>query len=457
MRLLRFRRLSLWSEIKYLSSKEIKMARTSMEQKAFGKTDYIAKCAKIDPDKVIGILMRLWNHSQDQGIEVVNREWLTLSCFHNTRRKNKQDALLKEFITHRFLEKIGDDAYRIKGNAKHNSRLVAYKNKMKFARQAKLKKQENVKGFNDNGYHLNEHFDEYDANPCFETALPKHETRVLGETREVIHNPDSKTLPVADSKNKTKHVEFKSTSMHREMDWKNEPSMDRILLQLQVQPGVSSSSSSLNFNKKEKEEKLIEASTNFVYEEKTSAIDEHFDNACQKYREKFEHRVDWKINAGQNAKLRYSQLIKSGVNHDQVLDMINNYADAKFTRYPNRDGFFSIHQTFERFLGFPGDWHCKKYLTPIVIVDRSKLERNTQSKVRADIEEEARLERAAEKKAKRLFRLGYNLEEKKIINDRIENEKRMKQEGESKRKPVDLSGTDFKTAGDILNGMNFKF
>lgn len=215
--------------------------------------------------------------------------------------------------------------------------------------------------------------------------------------------------------------------------------------------------SSLNFSKKEKEEKLIEASTNFVYEEKTSAIDEHFDNACQKYREKFEHRVDWKINAGQNAKLRYSQLIKSGVNHDQVLDMINNYADAKFTRYPNRDGFFSIHQTFERFLGFPGDWHCKKYLTPIVIVDRSKLERNTQSKVRADIEEEARLERAAEKKAKRLFRLGYNLEEKKIINDRIENEKRMKQEGESKRKPVDLSGTDFKTAGDILNGMNFKF
>lgn len=429
-----------------------------MEHKAYGKTDYIAKCAKIDPDKVIGILMRLWHHSQDQGIEVVNREWLTISCFHNTRRKNKQDALLKEFITHRFLEKIGDDAYRIKGNAKHNSSLAAYKNKMKFARQAKLKKQENVNGFNDNDYHFNEYFNESDANLCFETALPKHETRVFGETREVIHSDDGKALPVEDSKNKTKPVEFKKTSMDRTMDWAIEPSMDRNLLQIQVQPCVSSPSpSSLNFNKKEKEEKLIEASTNFVYEEKASAIDADFDNACQKYREKFEHRVDWKINAGQNAKLRYSQLLKSGVSHDQVLAMINNYADAKFSRYPSMDGFFSIHHTFEKFLGFPGDWHCKKYLTPIVIVDRSKLERNAQSKVSADLAEEARLERVAKRKAKRLFRLGYNLEHKKTINDRIENEKKMKQKAQNERKSADLSGTDFKTSGDILNGMNFKF
>ncbi len=222
-------------------------------------------------------------------------------------------------------------------------------------------------------------------------------------------------------------------------------------------PTLSPPSSFLNFNKKEKEEKLIEASMDFVYEEKASAIDADFDNACQKYREKFEHRVDWEINAGHNGKLRYSQLIKSGVSHDQVLAMINNYADAKFLRYPSRDGFFSIHHTFERFLGFPGDWHCKKYLTPIVIADRSKLERNAQSKVSADLAEEARLERAAKRKAKRLFRLGYNLEHKKTINDRIENEKRMKHEAQNARKPADFSGTDFKTPGDILNGMNFKF
>ena len=428
-----------------------------MEQKAYPKADYIAKCAKIDPDKVIGILMRLWNHSQDQGIEVVNREWLNISCFCNTRRKKKQDALLKEFITHRFLEKIGDDAYRIKGNAKHNSSLVAYKNKMKFARQAKAKKQENVKGFNDNGYHFNEDFNESDANLCFETALHKHENSVFDETRGVIHSDDSKALPEADSKNKTKHVEFEKTSMDRTMDWTIEPSMDRILLQIQCANESESDSSSLNFNKKEKEEKLIEASTNFVYNGEASAIDADFDNACQKYREKFEHRVDWEINAGHNGKLRYSQLIKSGVSHDQVLAMINNYADAKFLRYPSRDGFFSIHHTFERFLGFPGDWHCKKYLTPIVIADRSILERNAQSKVSADLAEEARLERAAKRKAKRLFRLGYNLEHKKTINDRIENEKRMKHEAQNARKPADFSGTDFKTPGDILNGMNFKF
>lgn len=340
------------------------MARTSMEQKAYPKADYIAKCAKIDPDKVIGILMRLWNHSQDQGIEVVNREWLNISCFCNTRRKKKQDALLKEFVTHRFLEKIGDDAYRIKGNAKHNSSLVAYKNKMKFARQAKAKKQENVKGFNDNGYHFNDDFNESDANLCFETALHKHENSVFGETRGVIHSDDSKALPAADSKNKTKHVELEKTSMDRTMDWTIEPSMDRILLQIQCTHESEFDSSSLNFNKKEKKEKLIEASTNFVYEEKASAIDENFDEACYKYIEKFQNHVPFKIEQGGNAKLRYSQLIKSGITHDQVLTMLENYADYKLPQC--KDGFSSAHHTFEGFLGSPGKWNCQKYSKPIV-------------------------------------------------------------------------------------------
>lgn len=340
------------------------MARTSMEHKAYGKTDYIAKCAKIDPDKVIGILIRLWHHSQDQGIEVVNREWLNISCFCNTRRKNKQDALLKEFITHRFLEKIGDDAYRIKGNAKHNSSLVAYKNKMKFARQAKAKKQENVKGFNDNGYHFNEDFNESDANLCFETDLHKHENSVFGETREVIHSGDGKALPAADSKNKTKHVEFKTTSMVREMDLNIETSMVRNLLQIQCTHESESESSSLNFNKKEKEEKLIEASTNFVYEEKASAIDENFDEACYSFMEKFESTVDFEIRPGSMAKLRYSQLIKSGMTQNQILTMIDNYANYKLPQC--KPGHYPIHKKFETFLGSPGNWICKEYLNPVM-------------------------------------------------------------------------------------------
>ncbi len=434
------------------------MARTSMEQKAYPKADYIAKCAKIDPDKVIGILMRLWNHSQDQGIEVVNREWLNISCFCNTRRKKKQDALLKEFITHRFLEKIGDDAYRIKGNAKHNSSLAAYKNKMKFARQAKAKKQENVKGFNDNGYHFNDDFNESDANLCFETALHKHENSVFGETRGVVHSYDSKALPAADSKNKTKHVEFEKTSMDRTMDLAIEPSMDRILLQIQCTHESESDSSSLNFNKKEKEEKLIEASTNFVYEEKASAIDENFDEARYRYMKKFELIVDFEIRPSQMDKLRYSQLIKSGITPSQVLTMIDNYADYKLPQC--KPGHYPIHRKFETFLGSPVNWVCKEYLESMA--DKVKAKRAAAQKAE-DAETDRKIMEKMKSRRSEMLRkqASQALEIEAAIKARANETRTQEQIAVDALGAfvLDIPFSDPKglqEAGDILNRMNLK-
>jgi hypothetical protein len=75
-------------------------------------------------------------------------------------------------------------------------------------------------------------------------------------------------------------------------------------------------------------------------------------------------------------------------------------------------------------------------------------------------EAEAELKRQQEELQRQQAELKAQQEEMQRQRDeaaRIENEKRMKQEGKSESKPADLSGTDFKTPLDILNGMNFKF
>jgi len=431
------------------------MARTSMEQKAVEKARRVGREIGMNEFAVTGRLMAIWRHSQDEGLEAVSRKWIVNCCLFDVRRKNLKDAFIGALTAHRFLEKIGDDAYRIKGNAKHIANLVAYKKKTKPARDAKAKKSL---------------IDKFNQKSVHQTELTDTKFVVLDETREVIHSADSKALPVAeiDEKNSQEFFEKSSVDSLLTVSFSSVDSLQEQVL------CANESESDYCFSKKEKEEKLIEASTDFVYEQKmpdanvgnenqakvdnaSASEDSYFDDACHKFRERFEWRVGRKIDAGQNARLRYSQVIKSGVSHSQVLIMIDNYADAKFSEYPGRDGFFPIHSTFERFLGFPGDWHCKKYLTPIAIVDRSKLERNAQSKASADLAEEARLARAEKRKSKREFRLTDNLELKAKIRERIEATEKMKQKAQSERKSAGLSGTGFESAGDILNRMNLKF
>lgn len=442
------------------------MARTSMEQKAFGKAQSIASLSGTKTIEIIGILCLLWNQSQEIGLEIVDRKWIDSLCLREIRRKDTRNKIISQLVRYEFLEQTENDAYRIKGNAKHIENLVVYKERTKLARNAKAKK-----SLIDNQYQQSDSKNKDNPEFVFESDDLKHKMLTELETREVIHSDDGKALPVAENEKNTKQQEFKKTSDVRESS--ELISADNYYYYVQEHEKVSSSSY-LNFNKKEKEEKLIEASTDFVYEQKmpdanvdnenqakvdnaSASEDSYFDDACHKFRERFEWRVGRKIDAGQNARLRYSQVIKSGVNHSQVLTMIDNYADAKFSEYPGRDGFFPIHSTFERFLGFPGDWHCKKYLTPIAIVDRSKLERNAQSKASADEAETKRLERQEKRAAAREFRLTDNLELKAKIRERIEATEKMKQKAQSERKSAGLSGTGFESAGDILNRMNLKF
>lgn len=180
------------------------MARTIMEQKAFERARKVATFANVNQGTVIGALMLIWNESQDQGLEVVNRKWLHKVGLFLFPRKATQETLLKEFVTHRFLQKVGDDAYRIKGNAKHNSNLVAYKKSAKNARQVKAQKKENVRFLNENGFQLEENH----ANLCSVSVLSKQDQDCNSTTAEVIHSDDGKALPVAGTEKKTKQDQF---------------------------------------------------------------------------------------------------------------------------------------------------------------------------------------------------------------------------------------------------------
>lgn len=321
------------------------MARTSMEQKAVEKARRVGRETKLNEFDVTGRLMAIWRHSQDEGLEVVSRKWLIDCCLFNVRRKTLKDAFIGALITHRFLEKMGDDAYRIKGNAKHIANLVAYKKRTKPARDAKAKKSLN---------------DEIGQKSVHQTDLTDTKFVALEEHSKVIHNDDGKALPVAkfDEKNDQEFFEKSSdvsacvstvVSLQEQVLCANESESD---------------SSSLNFNKKEKEEKLIEASTNFVYDEKAPVNDDGFDEACYSFMEKFESTVDFEIRPGSMAKLRYSQLIKSGMTQNQILTMIDNYANYKLPQC--KPGHYPIHKKFETFLGSPGNWICKEYLNPVM-------------------------------------------------------------------------------------------
>ncbi len=350
------------------------MARTSIEQKAIEKAETIGRLIGISQTNVIGCLILLWNRSQDQGLEIVDRQWIDRMALHCVRRKSIKDAFVSQLVAMRILDDEGNMTYRIKGNKKHIEGLKTFKSQTKKAREMKKLKGSNRLREAEKVIHnsveipLNDKLwlQNWDG---IEESLRENTVNVFSDDTtigvfeghsEVIHIDDGKALPVAkvDEKNKQKFVE-KSF-----VDSTVVSTVDRKQLQYLCANESESESSSLNFNKKEKEEKLIEASTNFVYEEKASAIDENFDEACYSFMEKFESTVDFEIRPGSMAKLRYSQLIKSGMTQNQILTMIDNYANYKLPQC--KPGHYPIHKKFETFLGSPGNWICKEYLNPVM-------------------------------------------------------------------------------------------
>ncbi len=219
------------------------------------------------------------------------------------------------------------------------------------------------------------------------------------------------------------------------------------------------SESEKTFSKKEKEEKLIEASTNFVYEEKSPTIDEEFDEARYRYMKKFESIVDFEIRPSQMDKLRYSQLIKSGITHGQVLTMIDNYANYKLPQC--KPGHYPIHRKFETFLGSPVNWVCKEYLESMA--DKVKAKRAAAKKAE-DAERDRKIAEDTRKRREEIVR--------KQATQALEIEAAIKAKAKETRSQeqiaVDALGTfvldipfsdpkGLQKAGDILNGMNLRF
>jgi hypothetical protein len=63
------------------------MARTSIEQKAIEKAETIGRLVGMSQSNVIGCLILLWNRSQDQGLHIVDRQWIDRIALHCVKEK----------------------------------------------------------------------------------------------------------------------------------------------------------------------------------------------------------------------------------------------------------------------------------------------------------------------------------------------------------------------------------
>lgn len=445
------------------------MARTSIEQKAIEKAETIGRLIGMSQSNVIGCLILLWNRSQDQGLEIVDRQWIDRMALHCVRRKSIKDAFISQLVAMRILDDEANMTYRIKGNKKHIESLKTFKSQTKKAREMKRLKNSNrlrevekvihnsVEIPSDEKLWLHnwDGIDELFRENSIKVFSDDTTFGVVEGHSEVIHIDDSKALPVAKVDEKNKQELLEKSSVNRAVD----SPVDRKQLQYLCANESESDSSSLNFNKKEKEEKLIEASTNFVYEEKTSVFDQNFDEARYRYMKKFESIIDFEIRPSQMDKLRYSQLIKSGITPSQVLTMIDNYADYKLPQC--KPGHYPIHRKFETFLGSPVNWVCKEHLESMA--DKLKAKRAAAQKA-----EDAKRDRKIEEdtKSRRLDRLRKQASQALEIEAAIKA--RANETRTQKQIAVDALGTfvldipfsdpkGLQKAGDILNGMNFKF
>jgi hypothetical protein len=143
-----------------------------------------------------------------------------------------KDAFVSQLVAMRILDDEGNMTYRIKGNKKHIESLKTFKSQTKKAREMKRLKSSNrlrevekvihnsVEIPSDEKLWLHnwDGIDEFCREDSIKVSFNDTTFDVFEEHTEVIHSPDSKALPVADSKNKTKHEEFKKTSVNRAVD-----------------------------------------------------------------------------------------------------------------------------------------------------------------------------------------------------------------------------------------------
>lgn len=93
----------------------------------------------------------------------------------------------------------------------------------------------------------------------------------------------------------------------------------------------------------------------------------HFDNACYKFKEKF---GTYGVTIGAKAQSRYFQLLGSGITSEQVLTMIDNYANYIIPQITPT--YSPFKRSFETFIGTKGKWHCVEHLEPIQQMSQSE-------------------------------------------------------------------------------------
>ncbi len=102
-------------------------------------------------------------------------------------------------------------------------------------------------------------------------------------------------------------------------------------------------------------------------EEASATSASHFDNACYKFKEKFGM---YGVTIGAKAQSRYAQLLGSGITSEQVLAMIDNYANYIIPQITPT--YSPFKRSFETFIGSKGKWHCVEHLEPIQQMSQSE-------------------------------------------------------------------------------------
>lgn len=208
------------------------MARTSIEQKAIEKAETIGRLIGISQTNVIGCLILLWNRSQDQGLEIVDRQWIDRMALHSVRRKSIRDAFVSQLVAMRILDDEGNMTYRIKGNKKHIEGLKTFKSQTKKAREMKKLKHRNRLREVEKVIHnsveipLNDklwlqNWDGIEESSRENTVNVFSDDTTFGVFEghsEVIHIDDGKALPVAKVDEKNKQELFEKNSVNRAVD-----------------------------------------------------------------------------------------------------------------------------------------------------------------------------------------------------------------------------------------------
>ena len=116
------------------------MARLNIEEDVFGKISKFAQRLGWKDREALGLLSLLWHDSQDEGACQASRDDLVDYCRLFMETPEEQDQIIKALERSKFIERLGDDLFKIRGNEEQIKILNAYKDRMKKARQKKLDK-----------------------------------------------------------------------------------------------------------------------------------------------------------------------------------------------------------------------------------------------------------------------------------------------------------------------------